>query len=226
MSKKKKKSNKKNPQQQQKKKKTHKKQNYTTIYIFTALILLVALITGIVWYVQNKDLLDKDKIYYADIEIKDYGKITVQLDQHSAPISAANFVKLAQEGFYNGTTFHRIIEGFMMQGGAPKEGEPEAKNIKGEFSENGIQNPLKHTRGVISMARAEDMNSANSQFFIMHETSSHLDGKYAAFGWVTEGMDVVDAVCTESEPTDGNGSIAKLKQPVIISINICVVDAK
>lgn len=166
--------------------------------------------------------LEADKTYYADIEIKDYGKITVKLDQNSAPISAANFVKLANEGFYSGLTFHRIIEGFMMQGGAPKDGD-DPQNIMGEFSSNGYDNPLEHTRGAISMARAQDMNSASSQFFIVHEDSPHLNGDYAAFGYVTEGMDVVDKVCESAQPTDNNGTIPAAAQPVITSVTIRTV---
>ena len=166
--------------------------------------------------------LDKDKVYFADIDIKDYGKIIVKLDQKAAPISCANFVALADMGFYDGLKFHRIIEGFMMQGGNAEGTDKEgiAQTIKGEFSANGVENPLLHTRGAISMARANDMDSASSQFFIVHETSPHLDGKYACFGYVTDGMDVVDEICKTAEPTDDNGSIEESKQPVINSIRI------
>lgn len=158
--------------------------------------------------------------YYADIEIENYGTITVKLDGDTAPITVANFVKLARNGFYDGLTFHRIIEGFMMQGGAPKDAYSQADTIVGEFSSNGYENNLKHTRGAISMARSSYNNSASSQFFIMHKDASHLDGEYAAFGYVTEGMDIVDKICEESEPTDNNGSIAQEKQPVIKTISI------
>ena len=161
--------------------------------------------------------------YFADIEIADYGKITIQLDQTAAPITAANFVKLAKDGFYDGLTFHRIIEGFMMQGGDPRgngTGGSEGK-IKGEFKSNGYKkNTLSHTRGAVSMARSKAKNSASSQFFICHADAPHLDGDYATFGYVTEGMDVVDAVCTAAQPTDGNGSIAKDAQPVMTSVTI------
>ena len=168
--------------------------------------------------------LEKDLTYYADIDIKDYGKITVKLDQASAPITAANFVALAKDGFYDGLTFHRIMEGFMMQGGDPEgngTGGSE-NNIVGEFSANGIENNLSHTRGAISMARSSAYNSASSQFFIVHDDSAvpSLDGKYAAFGYVTEGLDVVDKVCEEAEPTDNNGTIKASEQPVITSIKI------
>ncbi len=160
--------------------------------------------------------------YYADIEIQDYGKITVALDQKSAPITVKNFVDLAKSGFYNGLTFHRIMEGFMMQGGDPDGnglGGSE-QTIVGEFSQNGYENPLSHTRGAISMARSNDFDSASSQFFIVHEDSTFLDGEYAAFGYVTEGMDVVDAVCEAAEPTDGNGTISPEDQPVITAVTI------
>lgn len=162
------------------------------------------------------------KTYYADIVIADYGTITVELNGEAAPITVDNFVSLAKDGFYDGLTFHRIMEGFMMQGGDPEgngTGGSETK-IKGEFSENGVQNDLSHTRGAISMARAMDMNSASSQFFIVHQDSTFLDGSYAAFGYVTEGMDVVDAICEAAQPVDNNGTIPAEAQPVITSITI------
>ena len=130
------------------------------------------------------------------IEMKDGGIIKAELYPDIAPISVDNFVKLASKGFYNGLTFHRVIPGFMIQGGCPEGtgmGGP-GYTIKGEFAANGVDNPLKHERGVLSMARAMDPDSAGSQFFIMHETSPHLDGQYAAFGKVIEGMDVVDRI--------------------------------
>ena len=160
--------------------------------------------------------------YYADIAIQDYGTVTVELNGDAAPITVGNFVTLAREGFYDGLTFHRVMDGFMMQGGDPNgngTGGSETK-ITGEFSKNGHQNDLSHTRGCISMARAQDPNSASSQFFIVHEDSTFLDGQYAAFGYVTEGMDVVDAVCADAQPTDDNGTIPAEAQPVITSITI------
>lgn len=168
------------------------------------------------------EALDENLTYYADIEIADYGTITVKLDQASAPISAANFVELAESGFYDGLTFHRIIEDFMMQGGDPNGNGTGGSdnNIVGEFTDNGYDNELSHTRGAISMARSTDYNSASSQFFIVHEDSTHLDGQYAVFGYVTEGMDVVDKVCESAEPTDGKGTIEADAQPVITSIKI------
>ena len=168
--------------------------------------------------------IDTSKTYYADIDIKDYGKIVVQLDAKMAPITVDNFVNLANSGFYNGLTFHRIMEGFMMQGGDPNGNGTggSGKNIYGEFAVNGHNNTISHKRGVISMARATPYNSASSQFFIMHDDSISLDGMYAAFGWVIEGLDVVDAVCEDSEPIDNNGTIPKDEQPVINSITIRV----
>ena len=123
-------------------------------------------------------------------------QIKLELYPEIAPITVANFEKLVKENFYNGLTFHRIIPGFMIQGGCPKgdgTGGP-GYGIKGEFAANGVKNDLKHTRGVISMARAQDPNSAGSQFFIMHRDAPHLDGQYAALGKVVEGMDVVDEI--------------------------------
>lgn len=164
-----------------------------------------------------------DATYYADIVIKDYGTVTVKLDQTAAPLTVANFVKLAEEGYYNGLTFHRIIKNFMMQGG-DIDGDGysnfDKESIYGEFSANGWNNPLSHTRGVISMARSNDPDSASTQFFIVHQDSPHLDGMYAAFGIVTEGMEVVDAVCAAAQPIDGNGKIAPEAQPVMTSVTI------
>jgi len=166
--------------------------------------------------------LDAETTYYADIDIEDYGVITVKLDQTAAPVTCANFVELAENGFYDGLTFHRIIADFMMQGGDPSgDGTGGSdNNIVGEFASNGYENNLSHTRGVISMARSGDPNSASSQFFICHADSDFLDGDYAAFGIVTEGMDVVDAVCENAQPTDDNGTIPEDAQPVICSITI------
>ena len=166
--------------------------------------------------------LDPSLKYYAEIVIKDYGKITILLEQDDAPITCANFVKLAESGFYDGLTFHRIMEGFMMQGGCPEGtgyGGSE-ETIFGEFAANGFMNTLSHTRGAISMARSNPFNSASSQFFIVHEDSTFLDGGYAAFGYVTEGMDVVDAVCKAAKPVDGNGMISADAQPVMTSVTI------
>ena len=134
----------------------------------------------------------------AIIEIRKFGTDEVELYPDIEPISVDNFVQLSRKGFYNGLTFHRVIRGFMIQGGCPKgngTGGP-GYSIKGEFTANGINNPLKHTRGVISMARAMDPNSAGSQFFIMHQDAPHLDGQYAAFGKTIKGIEVVDAIAS------------------------------
>jgi len=138
------------------------------------------------------------------ITMDDGKDIKIELYPDIAPITVENFVKLVKDGFYDGLTFHRIIPGFMIQGGDPEGtgmGGP-GWSIKGEFSSNGVKNDLKHTRGVISMARSMNPNSAGSQFFIMHKDSPHLDGDYAAFGKVTEGMEEVDRIA--SIPTDWN----------------------
>lgn len=130
------------------------------------------------------------------IKMKNGGVIKVELDATAAPATVENFEKLVKDGFYDGLIFHRVIKGFMIQGGCPDGtgmGGP-GWQIKGEFRANGVDNPIKHTRGVISMARSMSPNSAGSQFFIMHQDSPHLDGQYAAFGHVVEGMDVVDAI--------------------------------
>ncbi|BDF58563.1 peptidyl-prolyl cis-trans isomerase [Christensenellaceae bacterium] len=132
------------------------------------------------------------------MKIKGGGTIKIKLDEHAAPKTVENFKKLVSEGFYDGLKFHRVIKGFMIQGGCPNgtgTGGP-GYSIEGEFSSNGIENPLKHKRGVISMARSMDPNSAGSQFFIMHADAPHLDGQYAAFGKVTEGMDIVDEIAS------------------------------
>lgn len=188
------------------------------------------------------------KKYTAEITVKNMGKITVELDGETAPITTENFVKLAKSGFYNGLTFHRVISGFMVQGGDPNgNGTGGSDNdIKGEFSANGVENNIKHLRGVISMARSGSayeqylaagyklsdlpqeakqdieraMNSASSQFFIMHKDAPHLDGNYAAFGHVTSGMDVVDKIADKTPVTDNNGTVSKENQPVIESVVI------
>ena len=130
------------------------------------------------------------------IEMENGAKIKIELDRTAAPNTVNNFLSLANKGFYNGLIFHRIIPGFMIQGGCPDGtgmGGP-GYSIKGEFAANGVKNPIKHKRGVISMARAMNPNSAGSQFFIMHQDAPHLDGQYAAFGHVVEGMETVDAI--------------------------------
>ena len=152
----------------------------------------------------------------AVIDIKSYGTITVELDEDAAPITVANFKKLVNEGFYDGLTFHRIIKGFMMQGGDPlgngTGGSDET--IKGEFSANEWKTTLSHTRGAVSMARSQDYNSASSQFFIVQKDSTYLDGQYACFGYVTDGMDVVDNICNNVPTTDSNGTVEAKISPL------------
>ena len=154
----------------------------------------------------------------AIIEVEKFGTIQLELYKDIAPMTVDNFVKLANKGFYNNLTFHRIIKGFMIQGGCPKgngTGGP-GYTIKGEFAMNGFNNPLKHERGVISMARAMDPNSAGSQFFIMHKAAPHLDGQYAAFGKVIDGIEVVDAIAS----VETNYYDAPLEKVIIKSIII------
>lgn len=161
-------------------------------------------------------------LHHVTIDVQDYGTISLELDADTAPISVTNFINLANEGFYDGLTFHRIISGFMIQGGDPNgngTGGSE-KTIKGEFSANGVENDISHVRGVISMARANDPDSGSSQFFIVHEDSTFLDGQYAAFGHVTDGMDVVDAICEAVPVQDNNGTVAAADQPLITAVTV------
>ena len=188
------------------------------IALFTALMLVACLFAGC----KDEESASGGK-HHVEIDVKDYGTITLELDADAAPITVENFLKLANEGFYNGLTFHRIMSGFMMQGGDPEGtgfgGSDET--IKGEFSANGVNNPLSHTRGAISMARnGLSMDSASSQFFIVHQDSTFLDGQYACFGYVTDGMDVVDAICKDARPTDDNGTIPAAEQPVITEVRV------
>lgn len=166
---------------------------------------------------------DAAKTHHIEINVKDYGVIKAELNAEAAPITVANFLELARSGFYDGLTFHRIISGFMIQGGDP-EGTGRGgsgKPIKGEFPSNGVDNPLKHTRGALSMARqGNNMDSATSQFFIVHRESPHLNGDYACFGYVTEGMDIVDKICADTPVQDNNGTVLKADQPVITSIKV------
>lgn len=160
--------------------------------------------------------------HHAEIVVKNYGKIALELDADVAPITVENFANLVNEGFYNGLTFHRIISGFMIQGGDPLGNGTggSSKTIKGEFASNGVKNSISHVRGTISMARSSMPNSASSQFFIVHKDSTFLDGQYAAFGTVTSGMEVVDKICAETAVEDDNGTVAKNNQPVIEKITM------
>ena len=165
---------------------------------------------------------DTSDAVHIEIDVKNYGLIKADLYPKVAPITVENFVKLAKSGFYDGLTFHRIIIGFMIQGGDPlgngTGGSDE--NIKGEFSNNGVENNLKHVRGVLSMARSAMPDSASSQFFIVHQDSPHLDGDYAAFGMVTDGIEVVDEIAKKVKASDENGTVTPSRQPVINSIKV------
>ena len=169
---------------------------------------------------QSEELLSGE--HHIVISVKDYGDISLTLDADAAPITVTNFIGLAKSGFYDGLTFHRIIDGFMIQGGDPLgngTGGAE-KTIKGEFASNGVQNPIAHTEGVISMARSQFKDSASSQFFIMVGDASYLDGEYAAFGHVTEGLDIVKKIAADAQPIDRNGTIPKENQPVMEKVAV------
>ena len=160
--------------------------------------------------------------HHVVIKVKKYGNIKVELDADTAPISVTNFINLAKKGFYDGLTFHRIIDGFMIQGGDPSgDGTGGSdETIKGEFSDNGVENNISHVRGTISMARSSENDSASSQFFIVQSDSTYLDGQYAGFGKVTSGMDIVDKICKDTPVTDSNGTVEKENQPVIEKITV------
>ena len=175
---------------------------------------------------EVKPAVDEEKLY-ADaieftIELENGGIMKGELYPNLAPKTVENFVKLANDNFYDGLIFHRVIKDFMIQGGGYDENmtPKDSETVIGEFYSNGFENPLKHTKGVISMARAQDPNSASSQFFIMVADAPHLDGQYAAFGHVTDGQDVVDKIAADSVPVDDNGTVAPENQPVIESVKI------
>ena len=189
------------------------------IFAFAAAL---ALLLGILTACGSGNSDELSGKHHVEIVIRYYGTIAVELDADAAPITVANFLKLAKSGFYDGLTFHRIINGFMMQGGDP-EGTGmggSSEKIKGEFSANGVKNDLSHTRGAISMARSQAMDSASSQFFIVHQDSTFLDGQYACFGYVTDGMDVVDAICETVPVVDNNGTVQDGHQPVMETIRV------
>ena len=210
----------------------------SSILVFTLIVLLCCSCNDAPAYGEPFDAtitIDTTGHILHDIEIvvKDYGIITLTLDETLAPITVQNFLKLANEGFYDGLTFHRIMSGFMVQGGDPNgDGTgSSSEKIKGEFYANGVENDLLHKRGIISMARSGENpwygitaemanNSASCQFFIMHVDYPYLDGDYAAFGWVTSGMEFVDQICEDAKPTDNNGTIPKSEQPVIETIRV------
>ena len=195
--------------------------NNKKIYIYF-LILAVMALCSLILYKYMEGRYRMKNMVNIEISVENYGIITVELDGNEAPITVDNFVSLVNRGFYDGLTFHRIMDGFMIQGGDP-EGTGNGgsnKKIKGEFSSNGVNNTISHKRGVISMARAKDADSASSQFFIIQRDSTYLDGQYAAFGHVTSGMDVVDKIAHDAQPTDNNGTIPKDQQPVIKYIKV------
>ena len=212
-----------------------------TIKRLISAILIIALLTvslssckkSLKKYDEDTSTEEKD-VYYVAMLVEDHGVIILKLDAKSAPITVANFIKLVREDFYDGLTFHRVISGFMIQGGDPlgtgKGGSKET--IIGEFSANGHNNPIKHERGVISMARSgQSYNSASSQFFICNATNksvSSLDGNYAAFGYVIKGLDVVDSITAETAKFgDSNGTIGvKARQAVITEMKVIIYNEK
>lgn len=202
-------------------------EKHTGRWLIAAAVVVLTAALGIgVWALAGRNPADAGTgeavLHHAEIDVEGYGTICVELNETAAPKSTQNFMKLAREGFYDGLTFHRIIEGFMIQGGDPNGNGTGGSDetIPGEFSANGYDNPLSHTRGAISMARSSSYNSASSQFFIVHEDALSLDGQYAVFGYVTDGMDIVDQICADASPTDNNGTIPAAEQPVITTIRI------
>ncbi len=208
--------------------KSRKYQNQKILRTLLIALIVLAVIGVGVTLLQNagkkndgvKDSANLTGTHYVAIDVAGHGTITAELYADAAPITVENFMHLVDEKFYDGLTFHRIIDGFMVQGGCPLgNGTGGAdQDIKGEFAANGVDNPLKHVRGVISMARSALPDSASSQFFIMHQDAPHLDGNYAAFGKVLSGMEIVDALCANTPVQDGNGTVLKADQPVITSI--------
>ena len=191
--------------------------------VIVALIILL-LVIGIASHgFQGDDKKMLTGLHHVEINVKNEGTISLELDANTAPITVTNFINLANSGFYDGLTFHRIMKGFMVQGGDP-EGNGfggSDETIKGEFSANGVKNDISHVRGVISMARNSlSMDSASSQFFIVHQDSTFLDGQYAAFGHVTAGMNIVDKLAENTQVEDNNGTVLKENQPIIESIKV------
>ena len=164
------------------------------------------------------------ELHHVQIVIRDYGTVSLELDATAAPITVQNFLDLASSGFYDGLTFHRIMDGFMIQGGDPLGNGTggSGRNITGEFALNGWDNPISHKAGVISMARANPYDSASSQFFICVADSEFLDGQYAAFGWVAdaESLAIVQQIAKDARPVDNNGTIPAAQQPVIESVTV------
>ena len=199
------------------------------IFVVSIIVIIVLLLVINILVNDKKEKNDmKDLLtgkHYVEMKVKDYGTIELELDSDVAPITVTNFINLVNSKFYDGLTFHRIIDGFMIQGGDPLGNGTggSSKTIKGEFSENGVKNSISHVRGVISMARSSDYNSASSQFFIVQKDTTSLDGQYAAFGKVISGMDVVDKIA-KVKVEDDNGTVSKENQPVIESICVTQKD--
>lgn len=199
------------------------------IFVVSIIVIIVLLLVINILVNDKKEKNDmKDLLtgkHYVEMKVKDYGTIELELDSDVAPITVTNFINLVNSKFYDGLTFHRIIDGFIIQGGDPLGNGTggSSKTIKGEFSENGVKNSISHVRGVISMARSSDYNSASSQFFIVQKDTTSLDGQYAAFGKVISGMDVVDKIA-KVKVEDDNGTVSKENQPVIESIRVTQKD--
>lgn len=209
-------------------KKQPRKQVSSWVIFAISLAIVIALVAVIKFTGKPKPIVPDEPTVFtpthrAEIVMEGYGTIQLELDGNAAPITVANFAELSNSGFYDGLTFHRIIEGFMMQGGDPQGNGygSSGQSIKGEFVNNGVPNTLSHTRGAISMARSEKYDSASCQFFIVHQDASeHLDGDYAVFGYVTEGMDIVDKICTEATPMNKDGLIMVEQRPHIQTITV------
>ena len=215
------------PKKNQTKKQTEarepdKVQTALIIALIVALVAIVTLLVLIIVRNGGQGSAQEAGIHHVEIDVEGYGTIKLELDGNTAPITVENFIKLAESGFYDGLTFHRVISGFMIQGGDPLGNGTGGSDqtIKGEFTANGVKNDIEHVRGVISMARSKLNDSASSQFFIVHQDSPHLNGQYAAFGHVTEGMDVVDAICQNTPVVDANGTVPASSQPVIKEIRV------
>ena len=199
--------------------------NKNAFFIVGIIVILILILVLNIFINKKNDEKENENLltgkHYVEIAVKDYGKIDLELDADVAPITVTNFINLVNDNFYDGLTFHRIIDGFMIQGGDPLGNGTGGsdKTIKGEFSDNGVNNSISHVRGVISMARSNSYDSASSQFFIVHEDSTFLDGKYAAFGKVTSGMDIVDKLA-KVKVEDDNGTVSKENQPIIESIKV------
>ena len=191
------------------------------VSVICIIVALISLIKTAVNLSEEKNFVDKseDGIYTIYIDVKKFGTMTLEIDKNIAPITVDNFLSYVKKGFYDGLTFHRIMDGFMIQGGSSTgDGSTDTslKPIKGEFSSNGWKNDLLHTKGVISMARTNDPNSATSQFFICLDKAESLDGKYAAFGRVVHGFDVLEKIGNVDVTMDSSGELSVPVKPVVI----------